>query len=153
MIRPATDYKRPESVLVVVYDPGGRFLLLKRADIDDFWQSVTGSLNWGEGAREAAVRELKEETGIDAGPDLHDWNRSVSFRILEQFQPRYAPGTLYNLEHLYSLQANRDQPVFIDPAEHVEYAWKSPDESLDLVWSWSNRDAIAAVASRHRWRS
>lgn len=152
MLRPE-DYKRPESVLVVVHDPEGRFLLLKRADIADFWQSVTGSLNWGEGARDAAVREVREETGIDAGPGLHDWHHSVSFRILRQFLPRYAPGTQYNLEHLYSLQVDRDRPIRIDPAEHVEYAWKELEESLDIVWSWSNRDAIAAVASQHRWYS
>ena len=48
-------YKRPESVLVVVHSSDGMILLLKRADIEDFWQSVTGSLDWGETASAAAV--------------------------------------------------------------------------------------------------
>ena len=144
-------FKRPESVLVVVHDHDGRFLLLKRVDIADFWQSVTGSLRWGEGARAAAVRELEEETGIVAGPNLLDWGRRASFRILEEFRPRYEPGTRYNLEHMFSIEVERDQSIRLDPAEHVIFQWKNASDSMAAVWSWSNRDAIAAVAEKHRW--
>jgi dATP pyrophosphohydrolase len=144
-------YKRPESVLVVVHDPDGCVLLLKRSDIADFWQSVTGSLAWGESPRGAAVRELEEETGIVAGHRLLDWKRSVTFRILEEFRSRYAPGTEENLEHLFSIEVDRDQPVRLDAAEHVAYAWKTAVDAMEMVWSWSNRDAIAAVAKKHRW--
>ena len=55
----AKKFKRPESVLVVVYTRTGKVLLLKRADDPDFWQSVTGSLLWEETEpRQAAAREL-----------------------------------------------------------------------------------------------
>ena len=40
-------FKRPESVMVVVHTPE-EVLVLKRADHDCFWQSVTGSLEWNE---------------------------------------------------------------------------------------------------------
>ncbi|MGD8932832.1 MAG: NUDIX domain-containing protein, partial [Chromatiales bacterium] len=53
---PADTYKRPESVLVVVYTAGGEVLLLRRTRPRDFWQSVTGSLHWGESPRQAARR-------------------------------------------------------------------------------------------------
>src|SRR3989344_4273789 len=57
-------FKRPESVLVVVYTRTGKVLLLKRADDPDFWQSVTGSLLWEETEpQQAAVRELREGSG------------------------------------------------------------------------------------------
>src|SRR3990170_5586315 len=77
-------FKRPESVLVVVYTRTGKVLLLKRADDPDFWQSVTGSLLWEETEpQQAAVRELREETGIAAAPAAFtDWkvqNRYVIF--------------------------------------------------------------------------
>ncbi len=143
-------YKRSESVLVVVHDPDGRFLLLKRSDIDDFWQSVTGSLHWGESAAHAAVRELQEETGI-VGPNLRDWCHSETFRILDEFRPRYAPETEHNLEHMFSIEVDRNQPVRLDPNEHAAYVWKPVSEAKELVWSWSNRDAIAAVAKKYRW--
>ena len=61
---PAPDYKRPESVLVVVYTADRETLILQRVG-NSFWQSVTGSLNWDEESpEEAARRELFEETGI-----------------------------------------------------------------------------------------
>ena len=57
-------YKIPESVLVVVYAATGHILVMRRADLPDFWQSVTGSLDPGERPAATAVRELFEETGL-----------------------------------------------------------------------------------------
>jgi dATP pyrophosphohydrolase len=82
-------YKRPESVLVVIYTRGGRVLLLRRADRADFWQSVTGSMGWDE--RDPAVtarRELQEETGLRAPEDLRDWQHSFRFEIMAPWKPR-----------------------------------------------------------------
>ncbi len=45
------------------------FLLLKRAKHDSYpnlWQMVSGSINVGETAVQAGVREIKEETGLIA---------------------------------------------------------------------------------------
>ena len=44
-------FKRPESVLVVIYTRSRECLLLERTQPSGFWQSVTGSLRWGETAR------------------------------------------------------------------------------------------------------
>ena len=61
--------KLPVSVLVVVHTAGGEVLLLQRAARTEFWQSVTGSLDRAdEPPAEAALRELREETGIAAAP-------------------------------------------------------------------------------------
>ncbi len=69
-------YKIPESVLVVIYTPSGQVLLIRRADAGT-WQSVTGSKDFpGEDWAETAIREVFEETGIDAqNPQcrLQDW--------------------------------------------------------------------------------
>ena len=145
---PAPDraFKRPESVLVVVHDTDDRILLLKRADIRDFWQSVTGSLQWGEAAPAAAARELTEETGIDAGARLVDWHHTARFEILAQFAYRYRPGTRHNVEHMFSIQVPRDQAVVRDPGEHVAEIWLPAEQAMAQVWSWSNREAIAMVA-------
>ena len=58
-------YKRPESVLVLIYDPQDRVLVLQRKDDPDFWQSVTGTIELEELPIETAAREVQEETGID----------------------------------------------------------------------------------------
>ena len=38
------NYKRPESVLILVYTSQKDVLLLKRHNEKDMWQSITGSL-------------------------------------------------------------------------------------------------------------
>ena len=142
-------YKRPESALVVVHSSDGMILLLQRSDIEDFWQSVTGALNWGEAAAAAAVRELQEETGINAGQRLVDWHHSVRFDIIDEFKHRYHPGTKQNLEYMFSIEVDRDHLIKLDPNEHISHQWNSVPEALARVWSWSNRDAIAAVAKKY----
>lgn len=79
-------YKQPVSVLVVIYAKDtGRVLMLQRRDDPDFWQSVTGSLEEGETASQAAMREVKEEVAIDVASEqltLIDCQRTVEFEIL-----------------------------------------------------------------------
>ena len=60
------EYKKPESVLVVIYcQTTNRYLMLQRKDDPLFWQSVTGSMETDELPRQTAIREVLEETGID----------------------------------------------------------------------------------------
>ena len=52
------------SVNVVVVNGSGEILLIRRSDNDN-WALPGGAIDLGESARQAAVRETKEETGID----------------------------------------------------------------------------------------
>jgi 8-oxo-dGTP pyrophosphatase MutT (NUDIX family) len=52
------------SVNVVVANSAGEVLLIRRSDNDN-WALPGGAIDLGESARQAAVRETKEETGID----------------------------------------------------------------------------------------
>ncbi len=95
-------YKQPVSVLVVIYAKDtGRVLMLQRRDDPDFWQSVTGSLEEGETASQAAMREVKEEVAIDVASEqltLIDCQRTVEFEIFSHLRHRYAPGIERNTE-------------------------------------------------------
>ncbi|MGF1642039.1 MAG: dihydroneopterin triphosphate diphosphatase [Thiotrichales bacterium] len=134
-------WKRPESVLVVVYTATADVLLLRRREPPDFWQSVTGSLEWGEDPRSAALRELHEETGID-GLELQDCRKSRRFPIIPPWRARYAPDTDENEEHVFSLRLAQRVPPTLNPAEHTEFLWLPRDAAAARVWSWTNRDAI-----------
>lgn len=140
-------YKRPESVLVVVYTLRGEFLLLRRARPATFWQSVTGSLEPGEGPRDAALRELREETGLLTFPrELLDLGRNLRFPILPAWRHRYAPGVHYNREHWFALALPRRRLIRLSPDEHIEHRWLPAGQAAVRATSWTNRDAIRLIA-------
>lgn len=136
--------KLPLSVLVVVHTAALEVLLLERATRPGFWQSVTGSLDRAdEPPAEAARRELREETGIEARPeDLRRWNLAYTFEIFSQWRHRFVPGTSHNTEHVFSLALPARVPVALAPAEHTASLWLPWDVAASKCFSWSNRDAI-----------
>lgn len=136
-------YKIPVSVLVVIHSADLRVLLLERADAPGFWQSVTGSQDAGESLRETAIREVGEETGLDAGQYmLSDWNLINRFEIFERWRHRYAPGVSHNDEHVFGLLLPEPRPVTLAPREHLNQLWLPWREAADKCFSWSNTDAI-----------
>ena len=132
-------FRRPESVLIVIYTAGGEFLLLERRKPPGFWQSVTGSLEWGETADAAARRELIEETGITQG-HLRNLQWTQVYEILPSFGKKYAAGVTRNLEHAFALKLLRRVPVVL--SEHVQYRWLSADEAIATASSSTDRAVI-----------
>jgi len=142
-------YKIPVSVLVVVHTPDLQVLLLERADRPGFWQSVTGSQSEGESLLETAVRELREETGLDAGRyTLTDWHKQNRFEIFPHWRSRYAPGVTHNLEHVFGLLVPQPLAVALAPAEHLRYEWVPWRDAAEKTPSWSNAEAIRELPQR-----
>jgi dATP pyrophosphohydrolase len=144
-------YKIPISVLVVVYTPELDVLLLERADRPGFWQSVTGSQDEGETLRATAVRELREETGIDAARwELTDWRRQNRYEIYQSWRSRYAPGVTHNTEHVFGLRVPQRLEIALQPREHLRYEWLPWRDAAEKVFSWSNAEAIRELPQRVR---
>ena len=144
-------YKIPVSVLVVVHTPDLQVLLIERANAPGFWQSVTGSQEEGETLRQTAVREMKEETGLDVAPDaLVDWGKQNEFEIFQRWRNRYAPGVTHNTEHVFGLRVPEPVPVVLDPGEHVRYEWVPWQKAAQQCFSWTNADAIRELPERSR---
>ena len=142
-------YKIPISVLVVVHTPDLQVLLLERANAPGFWQSVTGSQEEGETLRQTAVREMKEETGLEIPPDaLDDWGRQNEFEIFQRWRNRYAPGVTHNTEHVFGLRVPEPVPIVLEPQEHLRYEWLPWQEAAHRAFSWTNVDAIKELPRR-----
>ena len=138
-----TAHKIPVSVLVVIYAADGQVLLIERADAPDFWQSVTGSQDPGETLTQTAIREVREETGLDATAfELAPWGLSTRYEIYARWRHRYAPGVTHNTEHVFGLKLPAPQPVTLAPREHVRYAWLPWQEAAERCFSPSNAEAI-----------
>lgn len=159
--------KIPVSVLVVMYDPSGRFLLIERADKPGYWQSVTGSLDaWDEDPIDAAVRELQEETGFSAEADsslglidlnsaqlqqeqvLRPWPHSLQYEIFEHWRHRYADDVTHNTEHWFFVCLPQGCKPQLAPGEHVGFEWVEAQEAAARCFSPNNAQAILQLFAR-----
>ncbi|MDA8127347.1 MAG: dihydroneopterin triphosphate diphosphatase [Betaproteobacteria bacterium] len=144
-----TVHKIPVSVLVVVHTADGQVLLMERADAPGFWQSVTGSQDEGETLEQTAVREVREETGLDAAQfELTPWALTNRYEIYPRWRHRYAPGVTHNTEHVFGLRLPEPLPVTLAPREHLRYAWLPWQAAAERCFSPSNAEAIRLLAAR-----
>jgi dATP pyrophosphohydrolase len=144
-----TAHKIPVSVLVVIYTADGQVLLMERADAPGFWQSVTGSQDEGETLEQTAIREVREETGLDASQfELAPWDLSTRYEIYERWRHRYAPGVTHNTEHVFGLKLPAPRAVTLAPREHLHYLWLPWAEAAQRCFSSSNAEAIRLLPAR-----
>ena len=113
--RRGTPWKKGEYGLVVcvwVYDGKGKLLLTRRAPEKSFagtWENSGGAAQAGETSLQAIVRELREETGIEAAPE--------EFQIMCSDRDR---TTHYDF---YCLRRSSDTPVILQKGETDDYQW------------------------------
>lgn len=138
---PAPHYRRPESVLIVIHASADEFLLIERCKPAGFWQSVTGSLEWGELPDDAARREVIEETGLRDGV-LTNLQWTQIYEIWPEFGRTYAPGITHNREHAFALRLPGRAAVTLNPREHRRYEWLLGAEAVARASSSTNRAVI-----------
>jgi dihydroneopterin triphosphate diphosphatase len=143
-------FKIPQSTLVVIYTPGLRVLLMRRADTpgEEFWQSVTGSKDHAdEPLAQTAAREVQEETGIVCGPHtalgayLQDWCLENVYPIYPRWLHRYPPGVSHNTERVFGLMVPEGVPVTLNPREHTHFQWLPHQQAAQACFSPSNAEA------------
>ena len=108
---------RTQEVLIVVRR-AGEFLVVHRSPENDaYWHQIAGGVEEGETFAEAAVRELREETGLDA-----------------TVEPLDAPFD-YEGVHVETFLASA--PASWEPTldwEHDDYRWLRRDEAAELLF-------------------
>ena len=131
-------------------DDGLKFLLMKRnlnKIYEHLWQGVAGKIEDGETAPEAAIRELKEETGFDP----------VKVFVADHVSRFYeVHGDRINLVPVFGIEVNSDEVILSE--EHIDFKWVTIEEALNtLVWNGQKKgiqtvhDMVISDDDRMRW--
>lgn len=116
------DFQRPAVGVVAVHD--GRFLLLRqyRFIVDEFvWAIPSGGIHAKETARQAAARELKEETGY----------RARRLRRLQAFYASYGCGN--QVFDIFLAEGLERTDLQFDRNEVIGLRWFTPRELTALI--------------------
>ena len=144
-------YREPVQVLVYCYrliEGAPRWLLLKRVpERGGFWQGITGAIEPGEPLKDAALRELREETGLSPltirqSPIQY----SITVRPEWAYRYNYDPAVQQLTEYVFVGQLAADaMPVLSD--EHSDFCWKSTEDALPMFKWPKNAEALELIAA------
>ena len=122
---------------------GEEFLVLRRSRKQGgYWHSVAGALEDGETYAEAAMRELQEETGLQASPS--DLRKPFRYRP-EPWESHFEVSGPEVAVECFLAEA----PAAWEPKldwEHVEYRWCTREEALGLLFWREPRDVLRGLA-------
>lgn len=119
------------------------FLMLHRA-VDDYWHVVAGVVEDGETFAEAAARELREETGLDA--PVVDVRLPQTYRVPEKMRHEYLAGVDAVAIENFTVRVSAGwEPVLNE--EHDHYRWLSLAEAIAIAHWPETKEVLAAVAA------
>ena len=131
-------------------DEGLKFLLMKRnlnKIYEHLWQGVAGKIEDGESATKTAIRELKEETGLDP------LNMFVADHVSRFYEVH---GDRINLVPVFGIEVDSDKVILSE--EHIDFKWVDITEALDtLVWNGQKEgiqtvyDMVTSDDDRMKW--
>lgn len=113
-------------VSVIIQNQDDQYLILKRSPNARFapnqWEFVNGSIEEGEAAEEAAIREVYEETGIRVqGKDLRAW----PIHELHDEDGRWVVIPFYVCMDISDIKLSD---------EHTEHRWLNKGMLLDMPY-------------------
>lgn len=121
------------SAYVICHTPEGpRYLLIRRCGkyLPGTWQMISGGIENGETATQAALREIQEETGLIPYA-LYSADAVETFYMQSHDKITFVPVFVAFVENM---------KVALSPKEHDAYEWLSFEEAKDkLVWAEQRR--------------
>ena len=122
------------NVGLVVLDPAGKVLLLRREDHPEAWQLPQGGIEPDETPTEAAWRELAEETGLTDGHDVEldkVMDHWLGYELPEHLRSAKTGRGQVQLWHIFRL--TRADPQVTPGIEFTAYRWADWDDAIANV--------------------
>jgi len=120
---------------------GIEFLLLKRGDKEIYgglWQMVTGKIRKDEKAYDAALREIKEETGL----------KPKRFWVTPNVNPFYSHEKNYiSLIPVFAAEVAENSKVVICK-EHTEFKWLEPGKAKKML-AWPGQRKSVEIITQY----
>jgi len=117
-----------------------QFLVLRRSDEETIypglWQIVSGGIEKGEKAYEAAMREIREETGLTV-------SRLFNTPLTNTFY--FFTIDAVNFSPVFAAEVDADAEVVLSP-EHTEYRWLEQADARELLVWPGQKQAIDVVS-------
>ena len=139
---------RGDQEIVVVVRREGELLVLRRApERLGYWSLVAGGIEPDETPREAAQRELLEETGLKA--EVRGLPVGLSYSLLDDppaIRARYAPGIETVTVHAFVADAPAGWEPTLD-AEHDLHRWCNVEDAVELMVYQTTQRALRAGAA------
>ena len=127
------------TVGIFIFNQNGEILLLESHKWPGAYVVPGGHVELGERLEEAAVREAKEETGLD----IYD----LEFIIFQQFI--YEPAFWKHRHFIFfDFAAKTDSTDVVLNDEAQEFTWIRPGDSLALELDTYTRNAIEAYLQK-----
>ena len=125
--------KREKScgVLVLRQQEEELYVVLLRHRFGGHWSFPKGHVEAGESERQTALREVREETGVQRLRPVTEEIYSLEVLTVDGHEKhgRYVPSHLH-LNVTYLLEAEEEQPLRICEAENSGVAWFSLADAL-----------------------
>lgn len=136
------DERSAGAVVFILTGAEPEYLLLHYTA--NHWDFAKGNIEAGETERQAAIREIREETGISDIEFVEGFSQKISYRYRKARR-------LVDKEVTLFLAQTRTRQVTISH-EHIGFAWKKYDDAMKLLTFKNAKNLLAAAQDYLRSR-